>query len=438
MDSIMILVFAIGYIAIVLEQLLKINKAAISLLMAALLWIVHTLTMPETAQEQLLVQLADTCSVVLYLLGAMIIVELVDSHGGFALVPHLIKAKRRRALLITISAITFFLSMILDNMTTTIIMIAIMFKLIHDYETRLWFVSIIILAANAGGACSPIGDVMTIMLWVKGNITADALIPHLFLPCIVSVIVPLLLIIKKMNGTESESSRERLPETKSPHSSSVTVTDRILISLIGMGGLVFVPVFRTLTGLPPFMGIMLVLGILWVTTEIIYDRKRDIQENRKLRISKVISRIDLTTVMFFLGILMVVGALKEQGILAASSAFLDKYISNEYLTTGIIGILSSIIDNVPLVAAAMGMYPVADPLTVEAGTYAASFVQNGSFWELLAFCAGTGGSLLIIGSAAGIVSMGLTNINFGWYLKNITWRAFLGYIAGMLIYWLTM
>lgn len=438
MDLLMILVFTIGYIAIVLEQLLKINKTAISLLMASLLWIVHTLSMPETAQEQLLVQLADTCSVVLYLLGAMIIVELVDSHGGFALVPHLIKAKRRRALLITVSVITFFLSMILDNMTTTIIMIAIMFKLIHDNVTRLWFVSIIILAANAGGACSPIGDVMTIMLWVKGNITADALIPHLFLPCIVSLVIPLLLIIKKVDGTEKESQIERQSDEDKQRPPSVTIADRILISLIGMGGLVFVPIFRTLTSLPPFMGIMLVLGILWVTTEIIYGRKRDVQESKKLRISKVISRIDLTTVMFFFGILMVVGALKEQGILAASSTFLDKHIRNEYLTTGIIGILSSIIDNVPLVAAAMGMYPIADPLTVEAETYAYAFVQNGTFWELLAFCAGTGGSLLIIGSAAGIVSMGLTNIDFGWYLKNITWRTFIGYVAGILIYWLIM
>ena len=364
----------------------------------------------------------------------MVVVELVDCYGGFSLVAHIIKAKNRKLLLLILSVLTFFMSATLDNMTTTILMIAIMYKLIQDPTVRLWFASIIVLAANAGGAWSPIGDVTTIMLWVKGNVTTEAVIPHLILPSIVSLIIPLILSLGKVNGNALDDPNANDFEEGEKLYPQVTRVEKAIISLVGIFGLVSVPVFKSATGLPPFMGVLLVMGLLWFITEIIYKKHDEIKESKKLRIPKVIKVVDLPTVLFFFGILMAVGALQEQGILKQCANMLDSATQNVYLITGAIGVLSSIVDNVPLVAAAMGMYPLADPNVVEAGTYAAAFVQDGLFWELLAYCAGVGGSLLIIGSAAGVVAMGMTKISFGWYLKNITWRAFLGYLAGMLVY----
>lgn len=432
----MILVFVVGYMAIALEHMTKINKGAISLLMTAILWVLYSLVSPQAAPVQILHQLGEVSSIVCFIFGAMVVVELVDSYGGFSLVAHIIKAKDRKLLLLILSALTFFMSATLDNMTTTIIMIAIMYKLIQDPTTRLWFASIIVLAANAGGAWSPIGDVTTIMLWVKGNVTTEALIPHLILPSIVSLVVPLLLSLGKVSGNALDDPNAGAFDEAERLYPQVTRVEKAIISLVGVLGLVSVPVFKALTGLPPFMGVLLVMGLLWFITEVIYTKHKEIKESSKLRIPKVIKVIDMPTVLFFFGILMAVGALQEQGLLQQLAGLLDSMTQNVYLVTGIIGVLSSIIDNVPLVAAAMGMYPLADPAMVEAGTYAAAFVQNGTFWELLAYCAGVGGSLLIIGSAAGVVAMGMTKISFGWYFKNITWRALLGYIAGMVVYML--
>lgn len=436
MELTMVLLFIVGYLAIAFEHILKINKAAVSIFMAAVIWVCYALLNPQEAPVQVLSQLGEVSSIVLFLFGAMIVVELVDSHGGFALVAHLIRAKNRKVLLVIVSLLTFFMSATLDNMTSTIIMIAIMFKLIQDPTVRLWFASIIVLAANAGGVWSPIGDVTTIMLWVKGNVTAEALIPHLILPSVVSLAVPLLLVIGKIKGNALDDPNAGEFEEGERMYPQITRTDKFLISATGVLGLVSVPVFKALTGLPPCMGVLLVLGLLWLLTEIIYSKNKDISESKKLRISKVIKVVDIPTVMFFFGILMAVGALQERGLLQALSDYLNSLTQNTYLVTGVIGVLSSVIDNVPLVAAAMGMYPLADPALVEAGSYAAEFVQNGTFWELLAYCAGVGGSLLIIGSAAGVVAMGMGKISFGWYFKNITWRALLGYIAGMAVYML--
>ena len=436
MEISMILLFIAGYLAIALEYITKINKAAISLLMTALLWVLYSLISPAEAPVQILHQLGEVSSIVCFIFGAMVVVELVDSYGGFSLVAHVIKAKNRKMLLLILSILTFFMSATLDNMTTTIIMIAIMFKLIQDPTTRLWFTSIIVLAANAGGAWSPIGDVTTIMLWVKGNVTSESIIPHLILPSIVSLVVPLALSMGKVSGNALDDPNAAAFEEAEKLYPQVTRIEKGIISIVGVLGLVSVPVFKALTGLPPFMGVLLVMGLLWFITEVIYTKHKEIKESNKLRIPKVIKVIDIPTVLFFFGILMAVGALQEQGILKALSTWLDSLTQNVYLVTGMIGVLSSVIDNVPLVAAAMGMYPLADPALVEAGTYAAAFVQNGIFWELLAYCAGVGGSLLIIGSASGVVAMGMTNISFGWYFKNITWRAFLGYVAGIAVYML--
>ena len=430
----MIILFIVGYLAIAMEHITKVNKAAVALLITTCLWVLYALIAPEAAPVRILHQLGEVSSIVCFIFGAMVVVEMVDRYGGFLLVAHIIKAKNRKLLLLILSGLTFFMSATLDNMTTTIIMIAIMYKLIQDPTVRLWFASIIVLAANAGGAWSPIGDVTTIMLWVKGNVTSEAIIPHLILPSIVSLVVPLLLSLGKISGNALDDPDAGAFEEGERLYPQVTRVEKAVISAVGVLGLVSVPVFKAITGLPPFMGVLFVMGLLWLITEIMYTKHKEISESNKLRIPKVIKVVDISTVLFFFGILMAVGALQEQGILKELAGKLDSMTQNVYVITGIIGVLSSIIDNVPLVAAAMGMYPLADPAVVEAGTYAAAFVQNGIFWELLAYCAGVGGSLLIIGSAAGVVAMGMTKISFGWYMKNITWRAFLGYVAGMVTY----
>lgn len=431
--QLMIVVFLVGYLAIALEHIIKINKAAIAITMAAVIWTIYAFVAPADAESQIIVQMGEVTPIIVFLLGAMTIVEIVDLHGGFSIVPHFIKAKNKKRLLWIISGITFIMSAALDNMTSTIIMVAIMSKIIAAREDRLWFASAIVIAANSGGVWSPIGDVTTIMLWVKGNVTADALIPHLILPSLVSVMVPVAFMTRKLKGDEPVYKAEDDLEMGERIYPAITRFDRILIVIIGVGGLISVPVFNAVTGLPPFMGVLMALAVLWLLTDIIYG-KSNMAERQKLRIAKVLKKIDAPTIFFFFGILIAVGALTESGLLGNVSTFLDEHIRNEYLITGIIGVLSAIVDNVPLVAAAMGMYPMADPAMVEAGSYAAEFVQNGSFWELLAYCAGTGGSLLIIGSVAGVVAMGAENIKFGWYLKRITFKAFIGYICGIVVY----
>ena len=366
----------------------------------------------------------------------MITVELIDSHGGFTFITRYITTTDKRKLLLAIATITFFLSAVLDNLTTSIVMIMLLRKLVGNYKERWVFGSIIIIAANSGGAWSPIGDVTTIMLWVRGNISTSATIPNLILPSIVSALVPVLFAMRFLHGKvtpprviaggdENNALLEKLlPKTK------------LSILILGLFCLLFVPIFKTITHLPPFMGILLGVGVLWLYTERMYART-PVDEELKLRLSKVVHRIDGTTLLFFLGILLAVDALRCVGILGDFALWLDQSVGNVYVVNLIIGTLSAIVDNVPLVAGAMGMYPVATDAMIAAApdpAYMMNFAQDGVFWQFLAYCAGVGGSMLIIGSAAGVVVMGLERINFIWYLKNISLLALLGYLAGAGVY----
>lgn len=324
-----------------------------------------------------------------------------------------------------ISLVTFLLSAVLDNLTTTIVMVMLLRKLISDQKERWLYAGMVVIAANTGGAWSPIGDVTTIMLWVKGNVTSGALISFVLLPSIVAVLVPLFIVSAKLKGTMDDNITSAIP-----NNGNVTPNERKLIFYLGVGGLLFVPVFKSITHLPPFVGILLVLGALWVFTEIFYNRK-GLTKDEEHRLPSIISRIDMSSILFFLGILMAVAVLQATGILASAASWLDAKVHNVYIINILLGILSSIVDNVPLVAAAMGMYPVE---AAGATGYAANFVVDGTFWEFLSYCAGVGGSMLIIGSAAGVIAMGLEKINFGWYLKRFSLLALLGYLAGAGVY----
>lgn len=434
------ILFLLGYIAIAMEHPLKINKAATALLLSVLLWIAYIIYAPTlypslsiekvrelVTEKQIINHLGDISEILFFLLGAMTIVELVDVHGGFNLITNKISARKKRTLLWILAFVTFFLSAILDNMTTAIVMVMLMRRLIHNQQDKWIFASIIIIAANSGGAFSPIGDVTTIMLWIKGNITSSHLIPELFLPAIISTIIPVALASRFLKGEiePAEHSDESSNGTH-PAASIITKTERTIIFLLGVGSLIFVPIFKSITHLPPFIGILFGLSILWIYTEILYQRKHHVEESRKARITHILSRIDTSTILFFLGILMAVAVLKESNILSSFAGLLNDKIGNLYIINIIIGLISSIIDNVPLVAGAMGMYPI-DPNSV-------AFMQDGSFWIFLAYCAGVGGSILIIGSAAGVVVMGLEKINFLWYMKKISIIALAGYLTGAIIY----
>ena len=428
-----VVVFVIGYACIALEALTKVNKAAVALLMCVFCW---TLLMfapgsfyPEVAADSVVHHIAeviehhlgDAAGTLFFLMGAMTIVEIVDSNGGFNFVRDALKTRSKRKLLWRMAFMTFFLSAILDNLTTSIVMIMVLRKLVQSREERLFYAASIIVSANSGGAFSPIGDVTTIMLWIKGVITTQGVLTEIFIPSLVSMIIPVAILSLSLKGKFDKS--QNLAKSGV---SQFTKTQRSIIFWLGVGGLVFVPIFKTITHLPPFMGILLVLGILWTTTEIFhYNTAED--DTMAKRVSDILSKIDLSTIMFFLGILMAVAVLQEVGVLTDLGQMLnDTFQGNHYLVTGIIGILSSIVDNVPLVAGCMGMYPV------EA---VGDMAVDGIFWQLLAYCAGVGGSILIIGSAAGVVVMGLEKITFGWYLKKITWVVFVGYLAGILSYW---
>lgn len=429
----MILIFVLGYLFIALEHKLRIDKAAIALLMCGALWTVLSLWGHNTEiGSQLVERLGDTSEILFFLIGAMTIVDLIDRHGGFNIITDHITTRNKHKLLWLLAIITFFMSAVLDNMTTTIIMIMLLRRVIADRNERWIFASVIIIAANSGGAWSPIGDVTTIMLWMRGNVTSAALIGNLFLPALISVILPTALACRYIPNEEVRAeelaNNQGLPPNVGPRLSH-------FILLIGIGGLLFVPVFKALTGLPPYLGMLVSLGVMWVLTEIIYDKRRNMEESIKNRVSKVLKHIDMPTILFFLGILMSVAALQSAGLLTDLAGLLDKSVHEVYTIAGITGLFSAVIDNVPLVAACMGMYPVVDPTTLATGidpTYLQAFVQDGTFWHLLAFCAGVGGSLLIIGSAAGVVAMGLEKIEFGWYLRKISLLALVGYAAGML------
>lgn len=411
--GLMIAIFVIGYAMIALEHPLKINKSATAVLLAAVIWAVFALFGPGIKDGALIHHLGETAEILFFLLGAMTIVEIVDKHDGFSIITDKITTTSKRKLLWIISILTFFMSAVLDNLTTSIVMCALLRKLVGDKNTRWFFAGMVILAANAGGAWSPIGDVTTIMLWIKGNITAGNIILETIIPSLVSLLVPVAIIGMTMKGK-----LERPEKTESEGTSSVTRKQSLIILIMGVGLLLFVPFFKTITHLPPYLGILFGLGILWITTEIMH--KNNPSNYSRLNVTAIIQKVDVPSVLFFLGILMAVSCLNEAGHLGLLAGALNE-LGNVYVINVVIGVLSSIIDNVPLVAAAMGMYPI------EA---IGNFAVDGAFWEGLAYCAGTGGSLLIIGSAAGVAVMGMEKIDFIWYLKKISLWALIGYLAG--------
>ena len=435
-----ILAFVIGYLFIAIESVTKINKAAIALLMFVVCWTIFMIDpaslvpalasvdhsqMANAVSKIIEEHLGETGTTLFFLMGAMTIVELVDQNGGFNFVKDTLKTKSKRSLLWRIAIMTFILSAILDNLTTSIVMIMILRKLVKERKDRVIYASLVIIAANSGGAFSPIGDVTTIMLWNKGVITAAGVITEVLIPAVISMVIPAYVLSLSLKGELV------VPEAKKAANADedyLTASQRKLIFFLGVGGLIFVPIFKTITHLPPFVGILLVLGILWTVTESMYRHlEHDDSDGMQKRVSRMLTRIDMSTILFFLGILMAVGSLQTIGALAQLGEGLNVWFDgNHYLVTGIIGVLSSIVDNVPLVAGCMGMYPV---------QAVGDMAVDGIFWQLLAYCAGVGGSMLIIGSAAGVVVMGLEKITFGWYMKHISWVAFLGYIAGIVSYW---
>ena len=438
MTSIIVAVFLLGYLSIALESVTKVNKAAVALLMFVFCWTLFMfnpseyLTIGGGESVALVVgniiehHLGSTSTTLFFLMGAMTIVELVDQNGGFNFVRDTMKTRSKKVLLWRIAFMTFFLSAILDNLTTSIVMIMILRKLVQDKKDRIVYASLVIIAANSGGAASPIGDVTTIMLWNKGLLTALGVLQELIIPSIVSMIIPAFILSLSLKG---ELKMVEGKTTNAVSSNDLTAAQRKTVFFLGVGGLIFVPIFKSITHLPPFVGILLVLGVLWTVTEIFYSNLREKEEKGAMqkRVTNMLSRIDMSTILFFLGILMAVACLEEIGVLTALGEFLNEaFNGNHYLVTGIIGVISSIVDNVPLVAGCMGMYPVAPT---------GDMAVDGIFWQLLAYCAGVGGSILIVGSAAGVVVMGLEKITFGWYMKRISWIAFAGYLAGILVYW---
>lgn len=437
LSTLIVVVFVLGYFLIAIESLTKINKAAIALLMFVGCWTVFmcdpgqylaSAVGEQTAlavSEVMEKHLGSTSTTLFFLMGAMTIVELVDQNGGFNFVRDLMRTKSKRSLLWRIACMTFVLSAILDNLTTSIVMVMILRKLVQDHKDRIIYASLVIIAANSGGAFSPIGDVTTIMLWNKGFITAAGVIKEIAIPSIVSMVIPAFILQYSLKGELAYNNAS----AAATGASELTVRQRKTIFFLGVGGLIFVPIFKSITHLPPFVGILLVLGVLWTVTELFYRHLGHAEEKGAMqkRVTNMLSRIDMGTILFFLGILMAVACLETIGVLTLLGTSLNTtFNGNHFMVTGIIGVLSSIVDNVPLVAGCMGMYPVAA---------VGDFAQNGIFWQLLAYCAGVGGSMLIIGSAAGVVVMGLEKITFGWYMKHITWIAFVGYMAGIIIYY---
>ena len=435
-----ILAFVIGYLFIAIESVTKINKAAIALLMFVVCWTIFMIDpaslvpalasvdhsqMANAVSKIIEEHLGETGTTLFFLMGAMTIVELVDQNGGFNFVKDTLKTKSKRSLLWRIAIMTFILSAILDNLTTSIVMIMILRKLVKERKDRVIYASLVIIAANSGGAFSPIGDVTTIMLWNKGVITAAGVITEVLIPAVISMVIPAYVLSLSLKGELVVPEANKAANAEEDY---LTASQRKLIFFLGVGGLIFVPIFKTITHLPPFVGILLVLGILWTVTESMYRHlEHDDCDGMQKRVSRMLTRIDMSTILFFLGILMAVGSLQTIGALAQLGEGLNVWFDgNHYLVTGIIGVLSSIVDNVPLVAGCMGMYPV---------QAIGDMAVDGIFWQLLAYCAGVGGSMLIIGSAAGVVVMGLEKITFGWYMKHISWVAFLGYIAGIVSYW---
>ncbi|XVF01321.1 hypothetical protein REPUB_Repub04eG0077800 [Reevesia pubescens] len=414
-DIAMAFIFAIGYAGIIFEESLAFNKSGVGLLMAVSLWVVRSICAPSTdiAVSELTHASAEVSEIVFFLLGAMTIVEIVDAHQGFKLVTDNITTRNPRTLLWVVGFATFFLSSILDNLTSTIVMVSLLRKLVPPSEYRKLLGAVVVIAANAGGAWTPIGDVTTTMLWIHGQISTLQTMKGLFIPSIVSLAVPLALmsLTSEVNGKGQDSPNVLASEQMAPRGQ--------LVFSVGIGALIFVPVFKALTGLPPFMGMLLGLGVLWILTDAIHFGE---SERQKLKVPQALSRINTQGALFFLGILLSVSSLEAAGLLRELANYLDAHIPNVELIASAIGVVSAVIDNVPLVAATMGTYDLT------------SFPQDSEFWQLVAYCAGTGGSMLVIGSAAGVAFMGMEKVDFFWYFRKVSGFAFAGYAAGIAAY----
>jgi Na+/H+ antiporter NhaD/arsenite permease-like protein len=412
----LVIVFALVYAAIALEHPIGVTKSASALLGAGLLWTIYALSTGdhERVGQELNESVAVTARIVFFLIGAMAIVEIVDAHDGFEIVTSRIRPRGLAGLLWLISSITFVLSAILDNLTTTIVMVSLIKKLLDRESDRLLFASIIVVAANAGGAWSPMGDITTTMLWIGGQVTALGIVFALFLPSAVNLLVPLSMASRELSGRSFTAMTPASPST-------VPAFERYLMFSLGLGVLVLVPAFKQWTHLPPFMGILSGLGILWLAGELVHRGKAPEEKERKT-VTHALSQIDLSSIVFFVGILFAVATLGHSKILGGLADWLDRTVGRQDLIVILLGLLSAIVDNVPLVAASMGMYSLSQ------------FPADSFLWEFIAYCAGTGGSILIIGSAAGVAAMGIENIRFGWYLRKISWLAMLGYFAGAAIY----
>jgi len=418
--ALIIIVFVLGYIAIAFEHPLKLNKAASALITGVLCWTVYILQSESThiVSEELLHHLGEIASILFFLLGAMTIVELIDSHNGFDIITQKINTASKQKLLLIVTAITFFLSALLDNLTTAIVMVSLCSKLLSEKEDKLWFCGMIVIAANAGGAWSPLGDVTTTMLWIGRQITALNIMKQLILPSITVCIIPALIIAFRFRGKKINA----LPVSSCTEEEK---KDGRIILIAGIGFLIFVPIFKTLTHLPPFMGMLLALGLMWVITTFIHKSKQP-QHAQKFTVATALQKVDTPSILFFLGILLAVSALQSFGLLKEMANFLSNNLKNDYQIGTALGLLSAIVDNVPLVAASQGMYDLS------------TYPTDHPFWEFLALTTGTGGSAIIIGSAAGVAAMGIEQINFMWYLKKISWLALIGFAAGILVFLLQM
>ncbi len=409
-------IFIAGYIAIAFEHPLKVNKAASALITGVLCWTVYILQASDKhiVSEELLHSFGEIASILFFLLGAMTIVELIDSHNGFEIITQKINTKSKSKLLFIIAIITFFLSSLLDNLTTAIVMTSLCIKLLSDKEDRLWFAGIIIIASNLGGAWSPLGDVTTTMLWIGSQITPLNIITALLIPCLMACIIPVLIVSKKFRGKTFE------PLPVAPTTIAEKKEGKIIL-LCGLGFLLFVPLFKSVTYLPPFMGMLLALGLMWIITTIIHKDK-DADYKEKYTVARALQKIDTPSILFFLGILLAVSALQSTGLLRSMANTLSTTFKNDYIIGTFLGLLSSVVDNVPLVAAAQGMYDL--------NTYP----TDHPFWEFLALTTGSGGSAIIIGSAAGVAVMGIEQIDFLWYLKKISWIALIGFVVGIAVF----
>lgn len=418
--ALLIIIFVLGYIAIAFEHPLQINKAASALITGVLCWTIYILQSNEThsVSEELLHHLGEIASILFFLLGAMTIVELIDSHNGFDIITQKIKTTSKQRLLLVITGLTFFLSALLDNLTTAIVMTSLCTKILSEKEDRLWFAGMIVIAANAGGVWSPLGDVTTTMLWIGGQITALSIMKHLILPSLLACIIPAFIVSHRFKGKKIVAMPESVCTPKEKR-------DGRIILFVGVGFLLFVPAFKTITHLPPFMGMMLALGLMWVITTIIHKTK-DQEVAERFTVARALQKVDTPSILFFLGILLAVSALQSFGLLKDLANFLSSTLKNDYLIGIALGLLSAIVDNVPLVAASQGMFDLT------------TYPTDHPFWEFLAFTTGTGGSAVIIGTAAGVAVMGIEQIDFMWYLKKIGWLALVGFAAGIGVFLLQL